>query len=229
MSEYWKNHYNSNAEIFRDSPLKQVDRTLHGQEIDQSQIDLTVNAIVENLSLSESDAVADICCGNGLITKIIANLTNHVIAVDFSEKLINQARLISARSNIEYLVSDVVSLNNDFFSRSAKIYMRDAISCLNSVEFLKLLNTISQAPRFSLFFVAGIPDAENLKIYYDNDEKLAFYRQKEAEGKPHIGTWWSKAEISAMVERVGLQVSFIPQNPSLCTAYYRYDCLIKNV
>lgn len=227
MSEYWKNHFNANVEKFPDSPLKQVERTMYGRELDQSQIDLIVHAIVENLYLSKSDVVADICCGNGVITKIIAKLSKHVIGVDFSENLINHTQLISAQPNIEYIVSNVVALSDDFFSRPTKMYMQDAIQCMNAEDFLKLLKKVSQSPQLVLFFVAGVPDLEKLNIFYDSDEKLTFYRQREAAGEPHIGTWWSKSEVNSLVESVGLKASFIPQNPHLYTAHYRYDCLIE--
>ena len=229
MNNYWKDHYNSNAEVFIESPLKQVDRTLNGRETDQSQIDLTVDAVVNNLSISRSDYILDICCGNGLITKAVAERGCGVVGVDFSEKLIENARRINTRANIEYVVSDILALDVFFFDKFDKIYMRDSVSCLNSEDLLKLLNGISRAPRFKMFFVGGVPDREKLEIYYDNEEKLAFYHQRELEGKPHIGTWWSRNEMSSIVKSAGLRVSYIPQDLALCSAYYRYDCLIEKM
>lgn len=227
MSEYWINHYDSNAVNFPGSPLKQVGKTVGGCEVDQAQIDLIVRTIHENLCLSKSDYVADLCCGNGLITKSVAKLSKHIIAADFSKQLIGHARLHNVGSNIEYIVSNVSELSADFFLRPSKIYMWEGLQYLEANDFIKLLKQASRSPQQVLLFVAGIPDIEKLNVFYDTNEKLAFYREREVAGEPHIGKWWSKGEIKALAESVDLKARILAQDPSLYTAHYRFDCLIE--
>jgi SAM-dependent methyltransferase len=227
MNTYWKDHYDANAQRFNDAPLRQVDRTVNGQEIGQEQIEITIDAVLQSLQLTGSDVVVDLCCGNGLITEKIAATVDRVIGVDFSEKLIAHAKTASHASNVEYQVADVTQLQTAFFADANKFYMRDSVSCLTSEGLLGVLRAIACAPRWDTFFVAGFPDKEKLEVYYDNAEKLAFYHQRESEGRPHIGTWWSRSEIDVLADSVGLDVRYIAQQPLLASAYYRYDCVFS--
>ncbi|KIQ32134.1 hypothetical protein RT97_13930 [Variovorax paradoxus] len=227
MSDYWKNHYDANAEKFADSPLKQVDRTINGEEMSQAQLDLTIDAVVQALDLQRGDRLVDLCCGNGLITEAIARQVEKIVGVDFSEKLVEFARQSNSAPNIEYVVSDVSKLPSDFFGEANKVYMRDSVSCLNSEGLSRLFRLIGGAAHFEKLYIAGVPDADKLAVYYDDDEKMAFYRQREAMGKPHIGTWWTEEEIRKLIEAAGLQVSFYAQHRELASAYYRFDCVIE--
>ena len=227
MNDYWRDHYNANAERFPQSPLRQVERTVDGNEMSQAQLDLAINAVIQALGLRCSDRVVDLCCGNGLITKVIARQVEKVVAVDFSEKLVDYARKFNWSQNIEYIVSDVTKLPSKFYEASNKIYIRDSISCLDTEGFSNLLRLIGSNSNFEKLYIAGVPDADRLTIYYNTDEKMAFYRQREAARMPHIGRWWSEGEIKTLVEALGLKVSCFAQNSELASAYYRFDCLIE--
>ena len=227
MNYYWKNYYDTNADKFADSLMKQVDRTINGAEEKQSEIDLTVESLRQVLSLDETDQVADLCCGNGLLTSAIAPGVAAMIGVDFSEKLIASAKRFNAASNVRYVVGDVSILDRSFFSGVNKVFMESSVQHLESSELSRLLRTLGNAPNVEAVFIGGIPDADRLSAYYDDDRKMAFYRQREAEGRPHIGTWWSQSQLRKVIEDSGLQVQFLPQDARLTSAYYRYDCLIE--
>ena len=227
MSEYWKNHFNSNALKFPDSPLKQVENTVNGREIDRAQFDLMIKAIVTNLDIASTDYVADLCCGNGVVTKVIANLCHQVDAVDFSDNLIANARAEHAAVNIKYFVSGVESLPDGFFTQPTKGYMCYALQHLSEDDLRTLFGQISSHRQWKSFFISGVPDAERLTAFYDNAEKLAFYKKKEEAGEPHLGKWWSQSVIQSLVFESGLTVRFIPQPPELSSAYYRFDCLVE--
>lgn len=227
MNHYWKDHYDANAERFASSPLKQVDRTINGAEEAQDQIDLTVEAMSSALRLHPNDGVADLCCGNGLITGFIAPRVAHVVGVDFSEKLIAYAKRFNAASNVRYVIGDVSSLDPSLFSSVNKVFMEASVQHLKTDALARLLHALGSAPTVEAIFIGGVPDAERLDAYYDDDRKMAYYRQREAEGRPHIGTWWSQQQLLSVVENSGLRVRFIPQDARLSSAYYRYDCLIE--
>ena len=227
MNNYWKDHYDANAEQFADSPLKQVERTINGAEEGQDQIDLTLHTLSKALRLDETDRVADLCCGNGLITRAVASGVASMVGVDFSEKLISHANRFSAASNVRYVVGEVSKLDRSFFSDVNKVFMESSVQHLKTDELSDLLHTLGNAPEVEAIFIGGIPDADRLMVYYDDDRKMAYYHQREAEGRPHIGTWWSQSQLRALVEDSGLQVRFLNQDARLSSAYYRYDCLIE--
>ncbi len=228
MTDYWKDRYNANALKFPDSPLKQVEATLYGREVEQAQLDLMVDAIVNNLALTPTDQVADLCCGNGLMTQVIAKHCRRVEGVDFSENLIANARALHGASNIEYAVSDVAALPDTFFARPNKGYMCYAIQHLSYEGVETILRQIARHKQWTTFFISGIPDKANLAAFYDTDEKMAFYQKKEALGEPHLGKWWEHAELEALVSRTGMHFQLVAQPAALYTSHYRFDCLIHN-
>ncbi|OOG48537.1 class I SAM-dependent methyltransferase [Rhodanobacter sp. C01] len=227
MSNYWKDLYDTNADKFTDSPLKQVGRTINGAEEGASQIELTIETVRQVLRLDETDRVVDLCCGNGLITEVIASGVASVIGVDFSEKLIEHARRRGVASNVQYLTRDVSALEPSFFAEANKVCMLVSVQHLNSSEVSRLLRTLAESPSIEAVFIASVPDADRLSAFYDDERKMAYYLEREAEGRPHMGTWWSQQQIQALVEEVGLRVRFLAQHTGLTSAYYRYDCLIE--
>lgn len=228
-SEYWKNHFNAQAERFPASPLKQVDRTINGVELDSSQMDLTIDSIRQALSLGENDRVVDLCCGNGVITREIAKSVQYITGIDFSDVLIENANKYSVGYNIKYVTANVAELQPDIFVGANKVYMRDSVQFFTSDQLLGLLHSLSRAPSVAYIYIAGVPDAELLEKYYDSESKMAFYREREKSGKPHIGNWWSHTDMQSLVEASGLNVRFISQHPALCSSYYRYDCLVQKI
>jgi len=227
MSEYWKSHYNNNADKFADSPLKQVDRTINGIEMGDDQLQITIDSVRQVLQLERDDRIVDLCCGNGLITHALAPIVQAAVGVDFSDKLIEHANRTSAAPNLRYLVADVTTLSHSFYAETTKVYMRDSVSCLDTESLLKVLDGLKGAPNISAIFIAGVPDACKLNVYYDDDRKMTYYKERELAGKPHIGNWWSRAEMNNLVEKAGLKLDILDQHPALASAFYRYDCLIR--
>ncbi|MEQ1743125.1 MAG: hypothetical protein ABL869_11600, partial [Candidatus Nitrotoga sp.] len=89
MNSYWKNHYDSISKQFDGSLLKQVGKTVNGQEIPELQVKLIVENTTNVLRLKAKDSVVDLCCGNGLITRQLAPLVEKVVGVDFTHGLID--------------------------------------------------------------------------------------------------------------------------------------------
>ncbi len=227
MNSYWKNHYDSiDAD---DSPLKQVGKTVNGQEVSEHQIKLIVDNVANVLRLSARDSVVDLCCGNGLITRQLAPLVKEVVGVDFSSGLIVAAKRYHGFHNIIYVTSDVLNLNAKYFSGLKKIIMYEALQLLSEQEFGILLDELKGLASGSLIFFGGVPNKEKLRVYYDTEEKFAFYMQRESEGRSHMGRWWLIDEIERLITPHGFKATFLPQEPTLYTAYYRFDVLLERV
>jgi 2-polyprenyl-3-methyl-5-hydroxy-6-metoxy-1,4-benzoquinol methylase len=227
MSAYWKNHYDSVSKQFDGSLLKQVGKTVNGEEIPEAQVKLIVDNIASVLHLSIKDSIIDLCCGNGLISRQLAPLVNDVVGVDFISGLIDAAKKFNSNHNIEYVNSDVLRLEPKYFSGLKKILMYEAMQHFSEAQFSSLLDDLSKLDKGSLVFFASIPNKLKLRTYYDTDEKFAFYTQREAEGRPHIGRWWLIDEIETLAFTRGFIVTLIPQNSTLYTAYYRFDVLLE--
>jgi 2-polyprenyl-3-methyl-5-hydroxy-6-metoxy-1,4-benzoquinol methylase len=227
MNSYWKNHYDSISKQFDGSLLKQVGKTVNGQEIPELQVKLIVENTTNVLRLKAKDSVVDLCCGNGLITRQLAPLVEKVVGVDFTHGLIDTAKRYNAFYNIEYVNSDVLSLNSEYFLGLKKIVMYEALQHFSEQQFGILLDELKSLAAGSLVFFGSIPNREKLSAYYDTERKIEFYMQCENEGRPHIGRWWLMDEIERLVSTRGFKSTFLPQEPALYTAYYRFGVLLE--
>jgi hypothetical protein len=91
------------------------------------------------------------------------------------------------------------------------------------------LERVAADTRPLVVYCANVPDKERLWDYYDTDEKKAFYFQREAEGRPHMGTWYNRIDIIRLAERLGLSCRFVEIGNGLNTHYYRFDVLFSKI
>lgn len=224
MNQHWRNHYNENAKSH--SLLKQVEKTVMGNEIGQDQFEMIVRTILNNLNITKKDCFLDLCCGNGLITNLIAEKAGNSVGIDFSENMISVATTSKHISEVDYVVQDITALDQQFISKFNKFNIYEGIQYLNENVFIDLLSKINLSRDSFTFFIGGIPDVEKLSNFYDTEEKMAFYKERESIGKPHLGRWWHKHELQDIANNCNLHIRFIDQHKSLYTSYYRFDCLI---
>ena len=80
-------------------------------EGNQFQLTLTGPASERLLNLQEGEQVLEVACGNGVFTRRMAQLGAHVVASDFSERLVELAKGRSSdyADRIEYHVIDATS------------------------------------------------------------------------------------------------------------------------
>lgn len=229
MNNYWKNHYDLISKQFNDSLLKQVGKTVNGQEISALQVKLIVKNISSALQLNSKDNVVDLCCGNGLLTRRLAPLVKEILGVDFTSALIEIAEKNNALPNIKYLHSDVLCIDPKYFLGFKKIVMYEALQHFSSEQLVKLLDVLNGLDAGSLVFFGSIPNKDKLRVYYDTAEKYTFYMQCEREDRPHIGQWWLMNELEQLVSTHGFKAIFLPQESMLYTAYYRFNLLLEKL
>lgn len=227
MNNFWKNHYDQNVEIFKDSLYKQVGKTVNGVPVDSGQLNIITSNIIDKLALNHDDVLVDMCCGNGLITKSLAPNVKKVIGVDFSQGLIDTAISTSHAGNITYMASDALQLTRDFFIEGSKLCMYEALQFFSIDMLEKLLKNMSYIRSGTIFFIGSVPDKDKLWNYYDTEEKKQFYLRSEAENKPHMGNWWGKSGLELVAAKNGYKATFLNQNSELYTSYYRFDCLLE--
>jgi cyclopropane fatty-acyl-phospholipid synthase-like methyltransferase len=227
MTNYWKAIYEATSREFEDSLLKQVGRTLNGQEVSEEQVDLAAQSVVRALRLNSDDSVIDLCCGNGVITRRLAPHVRGIVGVDFSAGLIAAAVRHSGAPNVRYVNADVLDLPGGYFGGLRKVVMYEALQHFSEVQCASLLDLLAFLERGSLVFFGGIPDRERLRVYYDTGEKFEFYLRREAEGRPHMGRWWLEEEIAEPATQRGFEVVFLAQDPFLYKSHYCFDLLLK--
>lgn len=226
---FWKDYYDQSSELYQDSLLKQVGKTINGTEVDVYQLGLIKSSIVNALEVNRSDTLADLCCGNGIITKRVAAVAYKVIGVDFSAGLIDVAMKMNCADNVAYFKFDVVDLRGDFFDQYKKYYMYEALQYFSKKMMAQLLLNMSKINSGALFFIGSIPDKNKLCEYYNTKEKMDYYLAQERKNKPHMGKWWDKSELTVVASQHGFKAYCLSQNSMVYTSYYRFDCLLERV
>lgn len=68
--------------------------------------------------LKQTETVLDVGCGTGIISSLIAQLTEtKVVAIDLSENMIRQAKEKKHHPNVEFYVADFYSFNYQLFDK----------------------------------------------------------------------------------------------------------------
>jgi cyclopropane fatty-acyl-phospholipid synthase-like methyltransferase len=227
MHNYWKIYYDSISKKFDSSLLKQVGKTVNGQEISESQVVAIIESVVGSLRLNASDSLIDLCCGNGLLTRQLAPLVKEIVGIDFTANLINAAKKYNSFDNIEYVNLDVLCLDDIYFKGLKKIIMYEALQHFSTEQLAVLLKKLSTLEVGSLVYLGSIPNKDKLRVYYDTDEKFEFYMKCESEGRPHIGHWWVIGEIEQLATKYGFNFRLLLQDINIYTAHYRFDVLLE--
>lgn len=227
MRSYWENHYDHSSVKYGDELLKQVGKTVNGVDIAEDQVELIVESTASILELNRDDVLIDLCCGNGILTKRLAHRVERVLGVDFSSGLIQEAKRHSHAENIIYLQNDVLGLPNSIFSGKRKVLMYEALQHFSESGLHSLMQALDGLDPGSTILFGSIPDKRKLRTYYDTDEKYSFFLQREAEGRPHMGMWWTDEDILRITAKTSFEAHVLPQVPALYTSHYRFNTLLK--
>lgn len=226
MSFYWKEYYEKLSNKFPFSPLKQVGKTIDGNEVSIQQIDIITSQISKYLSLKKDDFLIDFGFGNGIITCELSRKVNYIYGTDFSESLINYADQNNFAENLKYINSDITNLNSSILKDATCFSMHEVLQHLPRIEFSNLLRKITNESKGSRFFISGIPNKNKLRLFYDSKSKFEFYLKCEKEKRPHMGKWWDQNEINILAKKLGWKYKFIEQPNDLVNSYYRFNVLL---
>lgn len=226
----WRNFWRQRAAVGDSdlaTELSEVGKTVLGQPISEAQLGAIVASICEALNLTGDDEVADLGCGNGLITARVFPHVRKLAAFDISEALISAALSRHNSDGLIYETADICSL---MFSSAAlrnvrKVYLYEVAQHLTTDEFATVLSNAFGGGRVEILFSGSMPDADRLENFYDTPERMALYRRNVAANTEQIGHWWHLSEIQEIVSRIGLRMEVRHQNPILHTAHYRFDVL----
>lgn len=207
--------------------LREVGKTVMGEPISAEQLGAIVTSIREALRLTDDDEVADLGCGNGLISARVSPHVRRIAGFDISEPLISAARTRHGGEGAAFETADICTLD---FSAAAlrnvrKVYLYEVTQHLKTDEFAAVLGNAFEHGSVSSLFSGSMPDADRLENFYDTPERMALYRRDVAENKEQIGHWWRLSEIEKIAATVGLRMEVREQNPILHTAHYRFDVL----
>jgi SAM-dependent methyltransferase len=218
------NHDAHARSVAIDAHWSQIRRTVNGRPVDGAQIALIVDAIAAGLSLSKTDVVLDLACGNGALSSYLFGSCAGLVGVDMSAYLIDVALKDFARlPNYSFCVGDAVSYlmeeRDPAIFTKALIY--GAFQYFSKEQALLVLQALKD--RFagvSKLFIGNIPN----RIHADR-----FYRDRtptEDELNDHearVGVWYRPQELQAMAEAAGWHASISYMPTEFYASSYRFD------
>ena len=210
-----------------DESLRQVGKTVMGQPVEPHHLDVIVDAIATEIELKPKDVVADLGCGNGVITERVAARVAQAVGIDVSEPLLEAARANHAGSNCTYHAGDVAKLGPFPVEGVTKAYSYEVLQHLSTQEARAMLQALVEQLGDDLMFFAGsIPERARLRAFYNTPERWAYYKQHMAQGAEQIGHWWERDELVALCDEFGLTCTPRDQTAALYTSHYRFDATI---
>jgi cyclopropane fatty-acyl-phospholipid synthase-like methyltransferase len=206
----------------------QIRRTVQGEPVSDEQIRMIVDAIHSALRFKPDDALLDLACGNGALSRLLFDSIREYLGVDFSEHLISVAK-----KNFEKLP------NYQFMTQGAAEYVRQEkhperftkVLCYGSFSYFpaadaaEVLRTLhDKFTNVQTVFIGNLPD---------KDRAVAFYKIKMAgaeemsDSSSQIGIWRTQDEFAELAGSAGWKVKFSVMPAEYYAGYYRYDVLLS--
>ena len=221
----WKEFWNQKS--LEGSSQKQVGRVKNGVVLPFHTISLIADDIKQKIDLQANDAFLDVCCGNGLLSAELAKDCKHVTAVDFSELLINQAKIKHKDSNILFKQANALDLQLE--EQFDKIILYFSFQYFDTYQkgFDVIKNLSKHMKPGATMLIGDVPDLAKKDVYYNTfSKKLRLFKQNIL-GQNEMGKFWSEAEMNRICQSLGLKGEFIQQKSELPFSNYRFDYLIK--
>lgn len=216
---------------YDDSLEAQVGRAHH------QDMKIIAEDILQKLKIERADIVGDVCCGNGLITKIIAENCKEVHGMDFSKILINTAKEKESATNIYYHVGNALNIDKlfpeDFFD---KVYCYFSLQHINPRDAKGLIEKLSKVTKpEGAILIGDIPDKRRKWTgWYNTWRKRVGYLKENMcrrisgkEGEDSFGWWYHPNKIRKICSELNIRCEILEQDKKLPHAHYRFDILIK--
>jgi len=211
-----------------DGYWQQVRRTVGGKPVAESQILLIVNAIIDGLSLTETDVVLDLACGNGALSSYLFDKCGGLVGVDISPYLIEIAEKGFARPpHYRFCVDDIVSYltrerDTAVFTKVLIYASFQYFSRQDAATTLKVLN--EKFSEISKVFIGNIPDKRH------SDKFFGEQMPPESELNDHearIGVWYLPEEIEALAQSTGWRASCSSMPTEFYLSDHRFDVTLE--
>lgn len=217
---------------YNDSLKAQVGRWQH------HDTEFIAKTIIDILKINKKDRVLDLCCGNGLITSVVAKSCQEIHGVDFSKNLIEVAERNNKSQNASYYLKSAIDIGELFPENTFdKAYCYAAFQYFNYKNGEQLMESIARVTKQNgLILIGDIPNKEKKRAYYNINtlrKYLGFVKQKvirkiyRKEGEDSMGWWWSSEQINELCKKLNLKCEIIEQDKELPHAHYRFDFLIS--
>lgn len=206
----------------------QVGKTVNGQPVGTEQLNLIVDSINSALDLNSQDIVLDIGCGNGLVTRKIAEQVNNITGIERNKALFAEAVRHKSGLNQHYINCDVLSYKAENIL-SNKLYLYEVIQHISHQQIVSFLTHLSSllVDEGQKIFIGGVPDEERKWFFYDSPARRdTLFRSLTDKGSDPVGYWFHREEFYFLAKQCDMHAEIIDQPSALYTSHYRFNCLL---
>ncbi len=230
----WQSFWNSYPTGARGGdPLAQVGKTVAGVPISPAQLETIVTSVRDGLDLRSDDVLLDLCCGNGVVTRRLAEHCRHVVGVDFSTPLIESAKRQNSVENVEFVQLDARALGTlrpHAAGAFTKVLCYEALAFFDRKECEQLLADALKlcVPEPGLF-IGSVLDRRRRGNFFNTLRRKCLYwiRIRLLRREVGLGRWWTPEELAAIGARFGFRCEVLDQDPTVHTAHYRFDMRLR--
>ncbi|MEZ4828486.1 MAG: class I SAM-dependent methyltransferase [Bacteroidia bacterium] len=221
---YWDNLARNSANL-----QTQVARIKDRQPLPEAQTRRIAGYIAQQLDLQPGHSLLDVCCGNGTLTRLLAENSLTVRGVDISPEQINQANIHSSAPNISYQVADATQLTSQVQEKFDRINLYFSFQYLDSYKkgraAIREMATLLKPG--GKILIGDVPDHAKLSVFFPSQMARFRYRISHFLGRHPMGKFWKEAEIQKICWEVGLTCEKRTQPGDLPYAAYRVDYVMN--
>lgn len=226
--QYWPDFWKEYGRESRGQNTQtRVLRTLNKQPIDPRRWQRTMRFIEDTLEPKDGDRALDLACGNGLITRMLAERCKSVTAVDVSPDLLAEIDP-AEHPTIETLEMD---MRDCAFPDASfdKIVLYAGLQYLDDREALNLWKKAHVWLRpGGAFFLGDIPDRDLLWTFFDSEEREDVYFDRLETGQPLVGNWYTRDFLTRLARYAGFtEAKILPQADYMIYSTFRFDLLAR--
>jgi ubiquinone/menaquinone biosynthesis C-methylase UbiE len=226
--DHWTSFWKSQGAASQGHPPQvQVLRTLAGQPVSPEAFAATMASVMTLLQPGDSQALLDLCCGNGVVTRGLFERFQTVVAVDIAAEFISLVR-DHAPAHVTARVGDakLIEFPESSFDR---ILLYAGLQYFSESEAVALFARLRRwlRPRGRVL-VGDIPDLSRRWIFFDSVEREDAYFSSLKNGQPVVGFWYESGWLIKLARHAGFSAAERhDQAKPLPYHHYRFDLVLK--
>lgn len=216
-------------------PFQQVGRKGGQRAHEEKLLEEFAAYVAQQLQLTSSDILLDMCCGNGMLTQYLARHCKAVLGVDFSQTHIDYANAHKTAPNAWFMCGnalDAATLNTSAFPQFSGGFTKASLcfsfQYFETVEQGKMVveNIFTKLGAEGKLLLADVPDRERWFVYYNSIRKILRLMKQMLQQRNDMGKFWSEEELGFIARLLSLKGQKLQQPSYFPYAHYRMDYLL---
>ncbi|MEZ4772395.1 MAG: class I SAM-dependent methyltransferase [Bacteroidia bacterium] len=223
----WQTYWDKIARS-SENPHAQVARLLGEKPLTEAQLHRIAAHIVVQLDLQPDHTLLDVCCGNGMLTRLLAEECTATLGVDISPEQIQLANTHFSSPTIRYQVADALALTSHVEGPFDRINLYFSFQYLDSYKKGRaaIMGMAALLKPGGKIFIGDVPDDAKIAVFFPSQMARFRYRISHFLGRHPMGKFWKEAEFQKICREVGLNCEKRTQPGDLPYAAYRVDYVI---